>query len=280
MIDHKLKIKMVYLYSFIFLIVLLYGIGQIRSACNYKEAELEYYKKEIILEEKAFRLVFSNGYITIYHGEVQLTENSGLACFFTSGGVAYTTFKAAWKIEKLSFNELLAVAAWPGLPIKQIWHFLLKDDKLSWQVDLENSEDVTINHIGVVFFFRNNYQQWFTPYEQGRMPVLDALQLRKNVSLQVSSNFVGLSPSDKDAKSFLPLGLNLREDVILNEFLLSTCRDMFSKSIFSSISLGSIEPLRVLGNSKISLSSGKISLFNKKDDLLKYLIMGQNKIKN
>ena len=269
MINHKVKSKVAYLYFSLFLIALLYGVGLIRNACNYKEAELEYYKKEIILEENAFRLVFSNGYITIYHGEVQLTENSGLACFFTTDGVAYTTFKAAWKIEKLSFNELLAVAEWPGLPIKQIWHFLLKDDKLSWQVDLENSEDATINHIGVVFFFRNNYQQWFTLYEQGRMPVLDALQRRKDVSLQVSSNFVGLSPNDKDIKSFPPLGLNLREDVFLSEILLSTCRDMFSKSIFSSISVGGIDPLRVFKNGKMILASGEITLFHKKIGFIK-----------
>ena len=280
MIDHKVKYGVFYLYSFLFLIALLYGSRLIKSAYNYREAELEYSKKEIILGEDALKLVFNNGYIAIYSGKVQLTENCGLACFFTAKGVAYTTFKALWKIENVSSDELLAITTWPGFPVKQIWHFLLKDGKLSWQVDLESNEEITINHIGVVFFLRNNYQQWATYYEQDKMPALDVLEQHKDVSLQVNPNMVSLSPNDKEKKLFPSVGLCLKKGVFLNEFLLSSSRDMFSKVTFSSVTIGGLEPLRVLGNSKISLSSGKISLFNKKDDLLKYLIMGQGKIKN
>lgn len=279
MLAYKIKFRIAYFYFFLFAMALLYGAELIRNAYNYREVDLRYSKKEIILKENALRLVFSNGYITMHYGKMQLTENSGLACFFTVKGVAYTTFKAMWKIEKVGSDELLAVTEWPGLPIKQIWHLLLKDGKLNWQVDLESNEDITINHIGVVFFFRNNYQEWVSPYEQGRMPVLDALQQRKDVSSQVSSNAVGLSASGKDTKLFPAVGLSLGEGVFLNEVLLSTCCDMFSRVTFSSISVGGIEPLRVFKNSKVPLSSGEISLFDKKD-LLKYLIMRQNKIKN
>jgi hypothetical protein len=277
---HKIWLKITYLYFFLLVIALFYGAGLVKSAYNYREADLEYSKKEIILEENALRLVFSNGYITMHYGKVQLTENSGLACFFTIKGVAYTTFKAIWKIEKIRPDELFAATEWPGLPIRQIWHLLLKDGKLSWQVDLESKEDIAINHIGIVFSFKDKYQEWSSPYEQGRMPVLEVLQQRKDIRPQVISNTLGLIASGKGAKFFPAVGLSLGEGVFLNEVLLSSCRDMFSRGVFSSVSIGGAPSFRVFKNSKVFLSSGEINLFDKKDDLLKYLIMKQGKLKN
>ena len=260
---NKIDFRIVCLYFFLFAMALLFGMGLVRKAYNYREADLEYSKKEIILKENALKLVLSNGYITMHYGKVQITENSGLACFFTVKGVAYTTFKATWKIEKVGSNELLAVAEWPGLPIKQIWHLLLKDGRLSWQVDLESNEDIAVNHIGVVFSFRDKYREWTSPYEQGRMPVLEALQQRKDVRLQVTSNVFDLIAGGKDAKLFPVVELSLKKGVFLNKVLLSSCRDMFSRGIFSSVSLGGEEPLRVFKNSKIPLSSGQMDLFTK-----------------
>jgi hypothetical protein len=277
---HKIELRIACLYLLLFAMVLLYGTGLVRKAYNYREVDLEYTKKEIILEDNALRLALRNGYITMYYGKAKLTEDSGLACFFSVKGTDYTTVKAIWKIEKLSSVELLATLGWPGLPIKQIWHLLLKDGKLIWRIDLKINEDMIIHDLVLVFFFRNNYQEWISFYEQGRMPVLDVLQQRKAARSQVASNAIGLIAGGKNEKLFPAVGLNLREGVSLNEVSLSSCRDRFSRVTFSSVSLGGEDPLRVFKNSTVLLSSGEIVLFDKKDDLLKYLTMRQNKIEN
>lgn len=267
---HKIKFRIAYLYFFLLAIALLYGAGLVRSAYNFREADFEYSKIEIILKKNALRLVLRDGYITMHYGKMRLTENSGLACFFIAKGIEYATFKARWKIEKISSEELLAVTTWPGLPIKQIWHLWLKDGKLGWQVDLESNEEIVVKNIGVVFFFRANYQEWASYYEQGRMPVLNILQQRKDVSTQGSLNAVAISATGKEARLFPAVGLSLGKGVLLNKVWLSSCRDMFSKDVFSSISVGGLGPLRVLKNRKVYLSSGEINLFDKKDDLSGY----------
>jgi len=280
MMTNKVEFKIVCLYSFIIAMALLYGTGLIIKAYNYREADLAYTKKEIILEDNVLRLVFCNGYITMYHGETKFTEDSGLACFFTVKEADYATYKAIWKIEKFSPVELFASVRWPGLPFSQIWHILLKDEKLIWHIDLESSEDITINHTGLVFSFKNNYQEWVNYYEQGRMPVLDVLQQRKDVKFTSASGAVGLIASDKDAKLLPAVELILGKGVFLNEVLLSVCRDMFSGSPFSSISVGGVEPLRVLKNSRMLLSSGEINLFDKRGDLLKNLLINKEQVEN
>jgi len=280
MMTNKVEFKIVCLYFFIIAMVLLYGTGLITKAYNYREADLAYTKKEIILEDNVLRLAFCNGYITMYHGETKFTEDSGLACFFTVKEADYATYKGIWKIEKFSLVELLASVRWPGLPFSQIWHILLKDEKLIWHIDLESSEDIMINLTGLVFSFKNNYQEWANYYEQGRMPVLDVLQQRKDVRFTSVSGAVGLIASDKDAKLFPAVELSLGKGVFLNKVLLSVCRDMFSGAPFSSISVGGVEPLRVLKNSRMLLSSGEINLFDKRGDLLKNLLINKEQVEN
>ncbi len=274
------KFRIIYLYLFLLVIVLLYGIGSVRRACNYIERDLKYNQKEIVLEENGLRLVFLNGYITMYYKNVQFTENSGFACFFTAKGADYATFKAMWKMEKVSPVELFATVEWPGLPIRQIWHLLLKDGRLNWQIDLESKKDITMINIGAVFFLRNNYQDWTTPYEQGRIPMLEVLQQNKDVRFQVPPSFIGLFANYRGVKHFPAVGLYINSGAFLNRALLSSSRDMFSREIFSSVSLGGKEPLEMLEKSKIYLSSGQIVPFKRKEDLLKYFIMRQDKMKN
>jgi hypothetical protein len=275
---HRTKFKIAYFYILIFVVACFYGAKLINSACNYQEADKEYSKKEIVLQEDKLRLAFNNGYISIYNGKIQLTENSGLACFFSVKGVAYSSFKAIWKIEKAESGEFIAAAIWPGLTTRQTWHFLLKDRKISWQVVLESDEDITINHVGLVFSFRNIYQEWVSAYAQGIMPVLKALQQREDVNLQVTLNALGLIAADRDARFFPMLGLSLGEGEFLNEVLLSSCRDMFTGSTFSSLAASGTDPLKMLKKEKLNLSSGEINLFDKKGDLLRYLEVKQKKI--
>ena len=261
---HKIKFSAVYLYVLLFVIVLLHGTGLIKKAYNYKEPDFGYTKKEIILRSDPLRLVFSNGYIAIHCWRLQLTEDSGLACFFDVKGVAYATFKAIWRIEKIGPDSLSAICEWPDLPIKQNWRFLLKEGKLEWQVYLESSENIAINHIGLVFSFKNNYREWTSSSKQGKMPVLEALEQRQNVVTPVGLNAVGLSVRGQDARFFPVLGLSLGKGTFLNEILLSTCRDMFTSVAFSSVSISGDESLKMLKNSKVLLSSGEIKLLNER----------------
>jgi len=259
---------------------LLYGMELVKKAYNYKEADLKYAQKEIILEDNALRVVFFDGYITMYYGNMQFTDNNGLASSFTVDGVDYPTFKAKWNINKISPTELFATNEWPGLSVRQSWHFLLKEGKLNWQIDLESKNDIDMINVGVVFLFRNNYQEWVSLYEQGRIPVLGVLQQRKNIKLPFTSNALGLNAYGKDNKLFPAVGLTLGEGSFFNKALLSSCRGMFSKITYLSLSFGGKEPLKVFKNSKITLSSGQMGIFNKKDDLMRYLKMEQDKFKN
>ena len=274
-----LKFRIIYLYLFLLAMALLYGIGLVGKACNYRERDLKYNQKEIILEDGALRLVFFDGYIAMYYRGVQFTENSGFACFFTAKEVNYATFQAMWKMEKISPVELIATVEWSGLPVRQIWHLVLKEGRLNWQIDLESNEDIALVNIGAVFFLRNNYQDWATLYEQGRMPMLEVLQQNKDVRFQVPPSFIGLIANDRGTKHFPAVGLYINRGAFLNKALLSSSRDMFSRVIFSSVSLGGKEPLRMLEKSKIYLSSGQVILFKRKEDLLKCFIMRQDKIK-
>jgi len=256
---------------------LLHGVGLIRKTCNYREADHGYTRKEVVLENGTLRLVFSNGYITAHCGPLQFTENSGVACFFSVDGIPYASFKAVWEIEKISQAELSAVSEWPGLPIKQSWRFSLKDGKISWQVNLESSEDITINHIGLVFSFKDIYRKWASLYEHGEMPVLDVLEQKQNVNSQFPLNPLGLIANGKENKYFSAIGLNFTEDVFLKEVLLSSRRDMFSKAIFSCVSIGGEEELKIHKNEKIILSSGETRIFNKQKELSEYFIEVKNR---
>ena len=272
----RLKFRAAYLYLLFIAVALLHGAGLIKKACNYNEADIAYSKREVILKNGALRLVFSNGYITSHFWQLQFTEDSGLACFFTVKGVPYASFKAIWKIKSLSPIELSATAEWPGLPIKQNWDFSLKEGKISCRVNLESDEDITINHIGIVFSLRDNYRQWASPDEQGSMPVLDVLQQRQNVSSQFTLNPLGLISISKDGKFFPVVGVSLDKGSFLNEVLLSTCRDMFSKAAFSSVSIGGKEPLKILKGEKITLFLGEISIFDRKEKLSEYFLIRKN----
>ncbi len=269
---NRLKSKIAYLYVFFIAMALLHGVRLIRKACDYREADPGYAKKEVVLENGALRLVFSNGYITAHCGQLQFTENSGVACFFSVKGIPYASFKGVWEIEKISQVELSAASEWPGLPIKQNWHFSLKDGKISWQVNLESSEDIVINHIGLVFSFKDIYRKWASFYEHGEMPVLDVLQQKQNINSQFALNPLGLVANGKEKKYFSAIGLNFKEDVFLKEVLLSSRRDMFSKAMFSCVSIGGEEALKIHKNEKIILSSGEACIFNKQKELSEYFI--------
>jgi hypothetical protein len=267
----KIGFGTAFLYLFFIALALLHGFGLVKNACEHVESNRDYSKKEIILKNNALGLVFNNGYIATYYNNLQFSEDCGIACFFTVREVEYSTFKAVWKIERNTPARLSVIFEWPGLPIKQYWDFLLKDGKIIWKINLESNEDIIINHIGLVFFLKNNYREWFSPDGQGKMPVLDALQQRKDIIPGVYLNAAGLSASGKDAKLFPAVGLSLRDGVFLNEILLSSCRDLFSKDTFSSLSVGGVEPLRVFKKKRVSLSSGEMAVFGKKDDLLRSL---------
>ena len=277
---NKIRFRIAYLYFPFLALALLYGMGLVKKAYNYREADLEYTQKEMILEDNALRIVFSNGYITMYYKNVPFTDFNGLASSFTVEGVDYPTFKARWKIEKISPVELFATNEWPGLPIKQVWHLLLKEGKLNWQIDLESKKDINMINVGLVFLFRNNYQEWVSLYGQGRVPVLGALQQRKGIRFGLTENALGLNTVGKDEKSFPAIGVTPGKESFFINALLSSCRSMLSEITYLSLAFGGKEPLRVLQNSKIILSSGEMSLFDKKNDLLEYFMMKQNKIKN
>ena len=277
---NKTVLKITCLYFVFFVVVLLYGIGLINKAYNYKEADLEYAQKEIILEDNALRVVFFDGYITMYYENVPFTESNGLASSFTIGGVEYPTFKAKWRIERISPVELFATNEWPGFDIRQTWHFLLKDGKLNWQIDLESKKETTLINIGVVFLFRNNYQEWISLSGQGKTPILGILQQRKGIRIPFTSNALGFKTSGKDERLFPAVGLILGDKSFFNKALLSSCRGAFSNITYLSLAFGGKEPLRIFKNSKITLSSGQMAVFDKKGGLLKYLQMKQAQIRN
>ncbi len=260
------------LYFALFVIALIYGMGLIKKAYHYKEADLVYTEKEIILEDKALRLTLADGSITMYHRNTQFTEFNGMAYFFTVKGIEYATLQASWMIEKMSPLELYATLEWPGLPLRQLWHLSLKGEELDWQIDLESDDDITMRSLGVGFFLKNNYQEWISPFEQGRMPLLEVFQQLKNLHPPVASNAFGFIAGGKKAQSFPMVELSVKKGMLAEKVLLSSFRDAYSRTPCSNIYFGSEGPLRVLKKSKIPLSSGRIVLFDEKDDLLDHLM--------
>jgi len=191
--------------------------------------------------------------------------------FFSVNGINYTTFKAIWEIAAYSPDQLSAVCEWPGIPLKQNWYLWLKDGVMKWQVELESPQDISISHIGMVFCFKGVYQKWTGLYENGSMPVLTTLQQRLGVDLKTSLDRVGLIAAGRHADSFPYIGLCLDNGTFLNELLLSSCRDMFSGVVFSSVSVSGSDPLRIYKNSRIILSSGRLCLFEKEEDLTAHI---------
>jgi len=259
------------LYLFFTAAAFLYGAVLIKKACDYGEFDRGYSRKEIILRNGAARLVFNNGYISAYYNGKQFTEDCGLACFFSVKGSEYSTYRSLWKIEKDTLTRLTIIFTWPDLPVKQKWDILLRDGKIRWDISIESEEEITINHIGLVFFLKNDYIEWSTPFGNGKMPVLDALQQRGYAGAGSGLSAAGLNVKRKAAGLFPAIGLKLGQGVFMDEVSLLSCRDIFSKNTFSSISIGGVEPLRLSKGCRIALSSGEMSMFDKQDDLQGYL---------
>ncbi len=272
---YKTKVKIASLYAVLFIAALSYGALLISGAFRYREEDLEYTRKEMILAKGGVRAVFNDGYMAFYSGKRKITEDSGLACFFSAGGVSYASFKAVWKIIKHTPVEFYAVCGWPGLPTRQDWHLSLGDNVVKWEVGMENSADITIENMGMVFAFKNIYREWRSLYEQGDIPVLNMWQQRQDVEFHAYSSIIGLSVPGADSGSFPEIGVSLEDGGILDEIVLSARRDMFSRGVFSAVSIGGAESFDIPKGQRAVLSSGEISLLPGEKELSDYLNTAQ-----
>ena len=171
-----------------------------------KNRKLLLYKNKLNFVEvrsEFLKLFFDRGRAKLYYKDIELTEGKGFSSTFSYQGKGYDSAEAVWQVEKISPHEILAVACWPGLSLKETWYIRLQDNHIDWQIDLEAAEKMEISHLQSGIYLKDEYKTWLSLFDEGSLPKLLPWQKEVQVKIDRPSCLIGLN-SIQTKKGFLP----------------------------------------------------------------------------
>jgi len=223
------------------------------------------------IEYASLRLLFNNGLVKLYYKDVELTKESGLISGFSYQSELYDSSQAIWQVEKANPNELTATACWPGIPIKQTWHFILKDNQIDWQIELETEKEIELENLQARIFLKSDYKNWLNLYDTGSLPKLFPWQRYAQIKIQLPTSLIGLNLT-RTKEGLLPaIFVNLATEQLLNKASIRISKNAESKSASSVIRIHNLEEKLLLSQGNHSLLSSKISLFDKEEEINSYI---------
>jgi ABC-type polysaccharide/polyol phosphate transport system ATPase subunit len=123
----------------------------------------------------------------------------------------FDSFRAQWEIKKLDQNTLFIRISYSNSPFCLNWYFKAEHAAVSWKVELEVFEQVTISAIKVNMFLPKIFKYWQTEQGQGLLELKDqdndfkSINLLDNRSRYILFGQDDLSAGQSGAIGFAPL---------------------------------------------------------------------------
>ena len=146
-----------------------------------------------VLEAGATRLIFEDGKLSVFYAGKQVTENEGLLFSFSLGNQRRNNLEAVWEVKSLNPEELVALASWPGSPVRQEWKLGITENSLRWHVRFILDERLVLEDINAKVLLSKDYGEWSDCYESGALvrPHFNAEE--SSQGLRMYSGVLGLS---------------------------------------------------------------------------------------
>ncbi|MBF0331160.1 MAG: ATP-binding cassette domain-containing protein [Candidatus Omnitrophica bacterium] len=135
------------------------------KGCFYlkKEAPPSVINKPLVHEmtSKEVKVIFKEGFISIFYHGRRLTTGAGLYTSLFSKGVWHDSSQAVWRVESVKDDGLIVHGAWPWLPIVQRWEIGLKDGRIiAWDCRMKVVCPAQISIQEAVLMLDGAYTQW------------------------------------------------------------------------------------------------------------------------
>lgn len=179
--------------------------------------------KNTIFKEK-LKIICSDCGINIFWNNSEVTKGAGLNVGINTLGLWTDSTKADWQVLEKGKDYLKVKVIFRELPLSQIWILQIKDEEITWQIDLEIEEWLHIDEFRIVCLITPYYKSWICDYQQGDFPRLDnnwhSLYLGDRAASIVGVRFstageslpaLELGVDDKDLLPFIqnpPLSIN------------------------------------------------------------------------
>jgi len=149
---------------------------------------------ERTISKDDLKLFFDKGQAKIYWKAMELTKNLGLYTTINVNDSWYDSSRAELQFKKIGQEKLYISIFYKDIPVRQVWLLTFTGpDEFSWEVDMEVSERLRIQHSRVSLFVSDKYTKWFNSGEEGRFPKGDYWQ---NIVLnQIDSRGFGVKPT-------------------------------------------------------------------------------------
>lgn len=150
--------------------------GKIRIFESVKNGDLKLYLDQARQAIKESTII-SNGAISVFcrHNSIELywqnrlvTQGTGLSTKFSCDGVNYSSQHGRWSIDKKMEEEISIIVSWGDPRFFQVWSIKLNaDNTLTWIVEFDIREKVSIRNSQAEFIANSDYNGWFTEEEKG-----------------------------------------------------------------------------------------------------------------
>lgn len=138
---------------------------------------IEYYLRQVgderglqTLKEDATEVVFSNGVISIFRNQEEVTAPMGCYMAIRSYNHLHESRHAAWAVKAPSAESCVSVGRFTRLPARLCWSLTLKDGALRWTVELEIERPFPAETIEVNCFLPCSYDKWIYGDLAGEFP--------------------------------------------------------------------------------------------------------------
>ncbi len=107
-----------------------------------------------------FSLVFDEGRNRLYYGGQELTAGLGGYTSLRSSGIWHDSSQAFWSVKEFSQHRIIVCGEWVYLPIKQVWTLVIKDGRLSWDIEMEVYKGLPIEIMQINVMLNPIYENW------------------------------------------------------------------------------------------------------------------------
>ena len=138
---------------------------------------IEYYLRQVgrdegihTLREDSLEAIVSNGRISVFKDQVELTAPAGLQLQLTVLNQYHNSTSGDWRIVERSHTRCVARGRMLRIPVVAIWTVELEQGVLRWNIELECERDVHVDMIDVQLPWPLSYTHWLSTDTECELP--------------------------------------------------------------------------------------------------------------
>jgi ABC-type polysaccharide/polyol phosphate transport system ATPase subunit len=155
--------------------------------------------------------IFSNGRVSIFYDQKEVTAANGLAFRVLNLGQWHESASADWEVSNRSEKSCTATGRLPRLPASLEWQFSLVEGALTWTLRIVCEREIELDALELGLRFPASYASWYYDDQSGEFPYIapEDTYVRYALAPELLCEHAGLW-SDSDAAHAPPaVGLSV-----------------------------------------------------------------------